>query len=94
MKKHRRKHGDRYSRVEDWLFEAGMEWEEMGYARLPQVCMPWRKRWLDDHDYGRRSRDNEGWDDDMVNEKKMARFRQGTRAHRRFRPGKDDLFEF
>ena len=76
--KHCKKHGDRYCRDDDWLPEIEIELDETGYAWLSQIRAPWRKRWLDDRDYGRRFRDKEGWDDDRVNEIRWARKPYGT----------------
>ncbi len=82
--KHHQKHGDRYSRSDDWLPDFEIESDDTEYAWRSQVRVPWRKRWLDDHAFGHRSRDNEGWDADRINEMRRVRKPYGrTRRDRR-----------
>jgi hypothetical protein len=82
--KHCKKHGDRYASDDDGLPEFEVELDDTGYAWLSQISAPWRQRWLDDHDNGRRFQDNEGWDADRINEIRRARKPYGrTRRDRK-----------
>jgi hypothetical protein len=90
--KHRKKHDNRYASTDDWRSEFEIELADAGYARLSLIQAPWRKRWLEDQDNGRRSRDNEGWDNDRMNEVRRARKPYG-RTHRDRNRFYDDEFE-
>jgi hypothetical protein len=83
--KHGKKHDDRYTSDDDWRREFEIELDDAGFARLAQIHAPWRKRWLEDHDNGRRSRDNEGWDHDWMNEIRRARKPYGRTRRDRVR---------
>ena len=71
--------------------------EDEDTARQYQVNGPWlKKQWSSDQRHGRRFRDNEGWDDDRVAERRFARrsdWKPG-RTRRRFRCGAGDPYQF
>jgi hypothetical protein len=89
--KHRKKLDDRYASDDDWRREFEIELDDAGFAGLPQIRAPWRKRWLEDHDNGRRFRDNEGWRYDRINEISRSRKPHGRARRDRDRPYDDEI---